>query len=244
MKSKTLNGMNPIIAALSLCFASALAAQEPATKVTASFYAFDYVAGLEKVHVMVGEQAFQEVTLSKANIVGPFEAVAMNGNLLIYGKPTEAEGKVISPVLATAKLRKGIEQALVILFRAPKDHKEPYGSLVLDHDIEDFPLGVYRMINVSPHPVRGAIARSYIEAKPGGIANLKPEGNPGTVVPVKFEFFDQGRWNLLTETRCAIRDDRRWLTCIYQDPVTGRLNIRSIPDRSHLRKPRKEQPLR
>jgi hypothetical protein len=51
-------------------------------------------------------------------------------------------------------------------------------------------------------------------------------------VPVRFEFFDQDRWNLLTETRCAIRKDRRWLTCIYQDPVTRRMNIRSIPDRT------------
>lgn len=235
MKSKTPTRMNPIIAALSFCLAAALAAQEPATKVTLSFYAFDYVAGLEKVHVQVGEQAFEEVTLSKANIVGPFEAVAMDGNLLIYGKPTEAEGKVIRPVLATAKLRKGIERALVILFRAPKDQKEPYGSLVLDHDLQDFPLGVYRMINVSPHPVRGAIARNFIEAKPGGIANLKPAGEPGTIAPVRFEFFENGRWNLLTETRCAIRNDRRWLTCIYQDSATGRMNIRSIPDRTPVR---------
>ncbi|MCB1133646.1 MAG: hypothetical protein KDN05_21180, partial [Verrucomicrobiae bacterium] len=131
-----------------------------------------------------------------------------------------------------AKLPEGIGRALVVLFPAAEGSKEAYRSLVLNHDLQDFPLGVYRMINISPHPIRGAIARNYIEARPGGIANLKPAGEPGDVMPVRFEYFDEGRWNLLTETRCAIRRDRRWLTCVYQDPATGRMNIRSIPDRT------------
>ena len=120
----------------------------------------------------------------------------------------------------------------MVLFPAPKGATEPTAVLCFNHDLQDFPLGVYRLINLSPHPIRGAIAREFVEAKPGGVANLEPAGEPGAVVPVRFEFFDKDRWNLLTETRCAIRKDRRWLTCIYQDPATGRMNIRSIPDRT------------
>lgn len=223
------------LAALSLCLAATLTAQEPAPKISASFYAFDYVPGLQKVSVMVGAQAFEEITLSKANIVGSFEAMLVDGTLALFGEPVVAEGKATRPVLASAKVPKTIKRALIVVFPAAKGQKEPYGSLVLDHDLQDFPLGVYRMINVSPHPVRGAIARNFIEAKPGGIANLKPSGEPGTIAPVRFEFFENGRWNLLTETRAAIRNDRRWLTCIYQDSTTGRMNIRSIPDRTPVR---------
>lgn len=211
-----------------------LYAAEPLPRITASFYAFGYVPGYEKVQIMTGATAFEEIQLSKANIVGPVTAVAVDGALRICDKPVTVDGKVTYPLLCTAKLPAGIQRALVILFPAPKDSKEPYRSLVLNHDLQDFPLGVYRLINISPHPVRGAIARNYIEAKPGGVANLEPAGEPGTVVPVRFEFFDQERWNLLTETRCAIRKDRRWLTCIYQDPATGRMNIRSIPDRTRI----------
>jgi hypothetical protein len=212
--------------------AALLSAAEPLPQVTASFYAFGYVPGHEKVEIMTGADAYQEVQLSTANIVGPVKAVAVNGTIRICDKPVTAEGKITHPMLATAKVPTGIARALVILFPAPKDSKEPYRSLVLNHDLQDFPLGVYRMINISPHPIRGAIARDYVEAKPGGVANLEPAGEPGAVVPVRFEFFDQGRWNLLTETRCAIRKDRRWLTCVYQDPASGRMNIRSIPDRT------------
>jgi hypothetical protein len=211
-----------------------LGAAEPLSKITASFYAFGYVPGHEKVHIMTGLEAYQEIQLSKANIVGPVKAVGVNGTLRICDKPVTVENKITHPVLSTVKLPAGIQRALVILFPAPKGEKEPYRSLVLNHDLQDFPLGVYRMINISPHPIRGAIARNYVEAKPGAVANLAPAGQPGAVVPVRFEFFDQGRWNLLTETRCAIRKDRRWLTCVYQDPVSGRMNIRSIPDRTSV----------
>ncbi len=209
-----------------------LSAAEPLPQITASFYAFGYVPGLEKVHIMTGPEAYQEIQLSTANIVGPLKTVAVNGAIRICDKPVTVDGKITHPVLATAILPTDIQRALVILLPAAKGGKEPYRSLVLNHDLKDFPLGVYRMINISPHPIRGAIARDYIEAKPGGVANLEPAGEPGAVVPVRFEFFDQERWNLLTETRCAIRKDRRWLTCVYQDPVTGRMNIRSIPDRT------------
>lgn len=212
--------------------AAVLSAAEPLPKVAASFYAFGYVPGHEKVRVMTGPEAFEEVQLSTANIVGPLAVVATDGALRIFDKPLTVDGKVTHPVLSTAKLPTGTERVLVLLFPASKGAKEPYRSLVLNHDLKDFPLGVYRMINISPHPIRGAIARDYVEAKPGGVANLEPAGEPGAVVPVRFEFFDKDRWNLLTETRCAIRKDRRWLTCVYQDPVSGRMNIRSIPDRT------------
>lgn len=224
--------MKIAILALIPHLAAVLSAAEPLPKVAASFYAFGYVPGHDKVQIMTGAEAFEEIQLSTANIVGPVTAAAVNGALLICDKPVTVGDKITHPVLSTAKLPSGIKRALVILFPAPKGGKEPYRSLVLNHDLQDFPLGVYRMINISPHPIRGAIARDFIEAKPGGVANLKPAGEPGSVVPVRFEYFDQGRWNLLTETRCAIRKDRRWLTCIYQDPVTGRMNIRSIPDRT------------
>lgn len=229
--------MNPKIAAILACLAATLSAQEPPRKITASFYAFDYVPGHETVEVMVGEGAFEKIRLSKANIVGPVKVVPVDGMLGIFDKPVEADGKLTHPLLFSVKVPPHIGRALVVLFPGPKGRKEPYSSLVLNHVLQDFPLGVYRMINVSPFPVRGAIARSFIEAKPGGIANLKPVGEPGTIVPVRFEFFEEGRWNLLTETRCAIRNDRRWITCIYRDPVSGRMNMRSIPDRSKLQRP-------
>lgn len=224
--------MKVLTLAFFLALAFRLVAQERPPTISTSFYAFEYVPGRDVMLLQTGGQKPQEFQLSKANIVGPIDVSLTDGVLPIYDKLVTIDGQPTYPLLNTARFPAGLKYALVILVPAPANSPEPYRSLVLNHDLTDFPLGAYRMINVSPHPIRGAIGRNTIQAKPGGIANLEPKGNPGEILPVRFEFFSDERWNLLTETRAAIRDDRRWLTCIYQDPSTGRMNIRSIPDRA------------
>ena len=135
---------------------------------------------------------FEPVRLSKANIVGPVSSLVTESMLLLHGKPVTVGGKITRPVLSTTKLPAGIRQALVVLFPNSKDAAEPYRSIVFEHDLKDFPFGVYRMINLSPYPFRGAVGRDYTESKPGGIANLQPKGEPGSVVAGAFRVFRQG----------------------------------------------------
>lgn len=217
-----------------------LQAQAPATKVAVSFFAFNYAPGHETIHVRVGADAYEEVVLSKANIVGPITAIAGGSVLAIHGKMVNADGEEAYPVISSASLPAGASRVLVVLLPDPANAESPYRSLVFEHDTTKFPLGTYRVINLSSHPVRGAIGKDVVQAAPGAIANLQPKGEAGTIVPVLFEFYENERWNRLTETRAAIRDDRRWLMCIYQDPASRRMNIRTIPDRSLLAVPQSE----
>ena len=183
-----------------------------------------------------------EIRLSPANILGPYEVVLSGGRILLHDSaPAEKSQRPPRP-LAEAAVPAGIRRALVILFPAPAGEPMPYRALVTEHDVQGFPMGVYRVINLSSHPVRGAVGRKVVEARPGKTAGLEPDGEPGSVQPVRFEFHHGGRWNLLTETRAAVRKDRRWLMCIYQDPATGRMNIRTIPDRSIHRQPAASTP--
>lgn len=208
-------------------------AAEPAVKLPACFYAFDYAPGHESVFCRTGPEAMEKIELSKANIVGPVTTLVTDGALHLHATPvTAADGSTSSPLLATARVPAGLKAALVVLFPNPPASPERYRCLVFENDRQSFPLGTYRVINLAPHPIRGAVGRKVIEAKPGGVTLLELEGDPGSIVPVRFEYQDGSTWNLLTETRCAIRKDRRWLLCIYQDPRSGRLNLRSIPDRT------------
>lgn len=208
-------------------------AQEPTAKVSAAFYAFVTVPGHESVMVPSAAGSFEEIRLSTANIVGPHSCVVTDGKITIHSAgATEGNGKLSRPVIASCAIKKEMNKALVLLFPAAKDAAEKYRCLVFNHDLADFPLGVYRLVNLSDKPVRGAVGREFVKAEPGGIANLEIKGEPGQILPVRFEFSEKERWNLLTETRAAVRKDRRWLMFIYQDPSTGRMNIRSIPDRT------------
>jgi hypothetical protein len=207
--------------------------QDAPPKISASFYAFAYVPGHESVQVPTVGGAFQTVRLSTANIIGPVACPVVDGKLTLHSAKAPAEPANAAPaVLTTATVPTGIKRAVVILFPPAAGKTDEYRSLVINHDATDFPLGIYRLVNLANKPIRGAVGREIVQAKPGGIADLKLTGTPGTVVPVRFEFFEEKRWNLLTETRAAIRDDRRWLMFVYEDPATGRMNIRSIPDRT------------
>lgn len=228
--------MSVLLRSLVLLTASAglLAAQgNPPVRIAVSVYAFDYAPDHDTVYAQTGPESFEEIMLSKANIVGPVPAFAANGTLQLHGAPvTAADGTVTHPVVATTRVPAEMRRALVVLFPNPAGAATPYRSLVFEHNERDFPFGTYRIINLAPTPIRGAVGSQVVNARPGEITNLELRGQPGSIAPVRFEYFDDGNWNLLTETRCAIRNDRRWLMCVYQDPANGRYHIRTIPDRT------------
>ena len=64
--------------ALFLSISGAISAAEPTPKISASFYAFSYVTGHESVSIRTGPEGFEEIRLSKANIVGPVNAVTID----------------------------------------------------------------------------------------------------------------------------------------------------------------------
>lgn len=210
--------------------AGASVAQESAPKVEVSFYALDYARGHKDIFVPTGAENYEEVQLSTANISAPVTAELRDGRLTLHAVEAGEDGNF--PVISSVRLPSAGGKALVLLAPAGGGGEDVYRTLVFANDRKDFPLGTYRMVNLSPYPVRGVIGRSTVRAKPGRSANLEPEGEPGSVQPARFEYRSQDRWNLLTETRCAIRKDRRWLMCVFEDPRSGRINIRSIPDRS------------
>ena len=218
-----------------LLFSVSGVAKPSTARISVSFYAFDFVAGSESVNLKTGEATFQEIRLSTANIVGPVTCLTTDGKITFHSEPVAGgDGKAIYPLIATGVIKEGISKALVVLFPAAADSGEKYRCIAFNNDLTDFPLGAYRLINLSNKPIRGAVGRGFVETKPGGVANLELKGEPGAIMPLRFEFFEENRWNLLTESRAAVRRDKRWLMCIYQDPKTGRMKMRSIPDRSDL----------
>jgi len=206
---------------LTLCSASA----DP---VEISIYCFRQVPGLGTIRVPTTGGAATEVPLSTANIVGPLRAETQDGTLTFLGMP-ESSGKAAKPA-GRVTLTNG--PALVILVPAAKGAAMPYHCFSVARTDDGFPLGSYQVVNLSPHHVRGAIGKSPLEVKPAGVTRFKPEGTPGANLGARFEFHEDGAWKLLTETRCSIRDDRRWLLFAYKDPQSGRMNLRSIPDRA------------
>jgi hypothetical protein len=222
--------MKALLALLAL--AIPLRAADEVRNVEVSFFCLKYVPGLETIHVSHGNVS-DSVRLSTANLTDPITASVFNGDVILRKDAIAVDSKEPAPAIAKIKIPAGIEKALVVLVPGKPGAAEPYSALVMDRG-EKFRLGTYRVINFSPRKVRGGIGRSYVEAASGATGDLELKGEPGAVQGVRFEFETEGRWSRLTETRCAVRKDRRWLLCVYQDPVTNRVNMRSIPDRTLL----------
>jgi hypothetical protein len=199
--------------------------------VAVSFYCLKYVPGQESIHLAKATGS-EPVRLSTANMTDPV-TIPVEGDSAVFHRTPVDDPKVVPAPAAKVRIPKGVDKALVILVPAAKGAAEPYQAVLVDHG-QRFPLGTYRVVNFSRKAIRGAIGRSYVEAASGGMTDLELKGEAGTVQGVRFEFQDEGRWNRLTETRCAVRKDRRWLLCVYQDPVTRRMNMKSIPDRTQL----------
>jgi hypothetical protein len=224
--------MKLILALSALILTAPLHAAGESRSIDLSFYCLKYVPGLETIHVSK-DKITQPVRLSTANMTNPITATVVDGEATFLRAPLSPDVKVAIPLAAKVKIPAEIQKALVVLIPNPPESAEPYHALLIDRG-DNFKLGTYRVVNFTPRSIRGAIGRSYVQAASGKMGDLELTGEPGTVQGVRFEFEKEGRWSRLTETRCAVRRDRRWLLCVFQDPVSQRINMRSIPDRSLL----------
>jgi hypothetical protein len=209
-----------------------VAAPEAPPTIPVSIYCFAYAPNLDTVHLRTGAASYQKVELSTANIVGPQQALVDNGTITLHRQEAAPDGTTTWPVVGRVRLPADCPRALLLLLPAPAGEALPYRGLAFVHTNRDFPLGSMKMVNLSPFAVRGAVGAATVTIRSGGVETFQPRGEAGESVPVLFEYQRDDRWQRMTATRWALREDRRSLICIFEHPVTKRMNMRSIPDRT------------
>lgn len=205
-------------------------AEKAPEKISASFYCFRYAPDLEDVYVRIGAESYKKIELSTANIIGPLSVVNAEGNVTIHRMDTDDKGMVVYPLVGKAKIGTN-SKPLLVMFPNAKDEALAYRCLTLDRNQQKFPLGSFQFINLSTYALRGMVGKTRIDVKAGGVKLLKPQGKPGEMLQVTFQYNDGKIWRTMTKTRWALRRDRRSLLCAYFDPRDKRLKMRSIPER-------------
>lgn len=208
------------------------AAPEAPPTIPVSIYCFAYAPQLDTIHLRTGAISYQKVELSTANIVGPQQTLVDNGAITLHRQETAKDGSNTWPVVGRVRLPADCPRALILLLPAPADDALPYRGLAFVHTGRDFPLGSMKMVNLSPFAVRGTVGAATVTIRSGAVETFQPRGAAGESVPVLFEYQRDDRWQRMAATRWALRDDRRSLICIFEHPVTKRMNMRSIPDRT------------
>jgi hypothetical protein len=194
-----------------------------------SIYCMAYADGLKSVFVKTAAERYENVSLSTANIVEAADALVEDGRILLYG-PAGEDGK--HPVVANAEIG-DILQPLIVLQPGEKGGELAYGTKALEADPKKFPLGSFSLANLSPNPVRIVHEKEEIELASDGSRIFTPDHAAGESLAVRLDYKSGDNWVLLTSARWAARDDRRTLVCFQLDPVSKRMNIKSVPLREN-----------
>lgn len=221
--------MRPVLLLLLLMMGLG-SAQESTQKASATFYCFQYANGLKDIYVPTGEDRFQKLELSTANMLGPVSVLVRDGVLTLHDFVETEEGEPSYPRIGTAKV-KDIKRPLVVLLPGSEESTSRYGSLIIDRSETQFPQGSIQFINLTQHRIRALIGETRLASTPGSVRNIKPTAPAGEMMIVLFEYEVDSRWRSMTKTRWASRPDRRSILCAYIDPRDNRAKMRSIPER-------------
>lgn len=216
------------IALISSCVT--LVAQQP-TSVEISLFAFQYAEGYREVFLNNRAGEYDSVTLSSANILGPFKvALSEEGEVFLHEQKKTEEGAVIYPVIAGANIPSSVREPLLIL--VPRSGDQAYGALVIDRSLSKFPEGSYQLINFSKSEIRALVGETRVIAPPLKITSFDPSSNSDELLDVHFKYKHTEDWRTFGRTRWTNERDKRALLVAYIDPRTERMKIKGIPLRS------------
>ena len=211
--------------------AATLLAQQPAS-VKISLFTFQYAEGHQEIFLNSRAGEYEAVTLSSANILGPFKAVlSEEGEVFLHEHKQDEEGTDIYPAIARVKIPSSVREPLLIL--APRSGDQAYGALVIDRSMTKFPAGSYQLINFSRSEIRALIGKTRVTAPPLKITSFDPSSNSDDLLNVHFKYKRGDDWKTFGRTRWVNEKDKRSLLVAYLDPRTERMKIKGIP----LRRP-------
>lgn len=206
---------------------SSLSAQQKKQSIKVLIYAFTYAEGHEKVYLTNKDNDAEQIKLSVANILGPFETQLSDGNqVIIRTRETNNEGETVYPPIARVKIPSSITKPLLVLLPVAGDF--PYKALVLDSHVTDFPKGTYKLINFAPHDIRGLVGKTKIQAATKKIISIDPTSNKEDLLDVHFQYKRPNDWKTFGRTRWINEKESRCLLCTYLDPITKRMKIRGL----------------
>lgn len=184
-----------------------------------------YASDLKTVFVKGAGKKYQNVRLSIANVIELPETHVEGGKIALYGAPGE-NGK--RPVVAIADV-KGVKRPLIVLYPGEQGAETAYGATTVDADTSKFRVGTFQLLNLSPHPVRFSQDEVVIELEHLAARIYPPPKPLGKPLSVSIDYKLGDNWTLLSSSSWAVRNDRRTLVCVLLDPLTGRMNVKSVP---------------
>jgi|TARA_B110000908_G_scaffold96583_1_gene114186 hypothetical protein len=213
--------------ALALLSTGLFAQKDKAPPTEVSIYAFERNKQHQTIFLESPKNEPYEITLSKANILGPFKTVKdENGKVTIRKKAKDAEGAIIYPQLSKVTIPTHVKEPLLILI--PISGNRAYKTYVIDRSLSSFPKASYKIFNLSPSLIRGIVGKTRVTVAPRKLFAFNPSSNVEDIMDVHFQYKNAEKWKTFGRTRWVKMQEKRTLLCVYLDSKTKRMRIRGV----------------
>ncbi|MEO1856512.1 MAG: hypothetical protein ABGY95_03970 [Rubritalea sp.] len=193
-----------------------------------SVYAMAYAEGHKKIYLTNSKGETKQVSLSTANILGPYQtALDADSNLILRTQKKTNEGATIYPPIAQVKFPDDIKEPLMIL--VPSADGQAYEAVFIDRSLESFPKGCYMMTNLSSKEIHGHVGDTKVDVMPDNITLITPTVGKEDLLDVHFEYQSTNQWRTFARTRWVYKKNKRSLLLAFLDPKTKRMRIRGVP---------------
>lgn len=172
--------------------------------------------------------------ISSAFRSGPYRYTGPNP--IVFFRETRApDGTLVREPVASAHIDPGLKNVLLLFVTAPTavNTEAPapaFRVLVLDDDTSVFPMGSYRVFNLSDHEIGGIIDEKAFTIAPNHSFTVTPEAQDEVDVRIHFSSKIDGQWVPSLNTRWLYRKNARRLVFVTRDTSAKRplLKIKTI----------------
>lgn len=138
-------------------------------------------------------------------------------------RPGELIGEVTLP--------EKVKSALLVFLPGKAGGKASSQIMVIDDSKRAFPAGSFSITNLSAFPVRLMLENKNYDFKPGkNILIENPPVREGSMSGMRAFVFKDNKWSPLSTGLWPHPGNSRSLKVLYQDPVTGNVQLRSFDD--------------
>lgn len=161
------------------------------------------------------------------------ESFPMNGKRLIFTTSGEraSMGKP-DMVMAKAEVPDGLHSA-VFMFLPGSGRKDApkYRVLPIDDTLEYFPRGSFKVINLSPLPLRITLEKAVFDIQAGTAKVIKdPPVNERNASAVRAYTKPDGQWRRIGATSWPHPGEKRVIHVAFLNPASGKVELRGIRD--------------
>tara|TARA_R100000027_G_scaffold53229_1_gene42060 strand:- start:51819 stop:52571 length:753 start_codon:yes stop_codon:yes gene_type:complete len=145
--------------------------------------------------------------------------------LQFYQKRKNKKGEWIqNPVASVDFSQSTIESPLLLFYLEKGNGSAKFGARILNDDMEDFPFGSYRVVNLTPASIRGHIGNDVFSLKPGQSTTVTPKkliSNDRNVV-VEIQTPVDGEYKSVSESVWTYHPDGRTICFLIENGQKGR----------------------